>query len=114
MNERHEPRDTRNMTDTKKEVNDPPVFLRAHTPDKIKMSWMHSYVVRHGTKITHRKCCFDPENCCDMLCTHFKVATVTHIASKGYVFHVGCFCHKFDPPHEMEELKIYPLDKEEN
>ena len=92
---------------------DSPGFLRADIPHHVQMCMLQSYIAKYGTKRDHRKCCFDPESHCDMLCPDFKIATAAHITNTGYTLHAGCFCAKFMPIHQMEELKIHPLDKAE-
>ena len=82
--------------------------------DDRKRYMMFEYVSRYGPKITYRKCCFDPDSLCDMLCFDFKIKIISQETSRGQVFHAECFCAKFEPPAELETLKIHPLDKEED
>lgn len=75
---------------------------------------LFNYVSRNGSKITWRKCCFDPKNLCDMLCSNFKIKIIPEatMVFKHDIFHAAYFCTKFEPPVELEIIKIRPLDEE--
>lgn len=80
---------------------------------KLRTLFMFTYVSRYGSKITDRKCCFDPKNLCDMLCSKFKIKIIPKETAKGRIFHAAYFCAKFEPPAELGIFKIHPLDEEE-
>jgi len=80
---------------------------------KLHTLFMFTYVTKRGSKITWRKCCFDPKNLCDMTCPSFKLKIIPQVTLNGRVYHAVCFCAKFEPPVELEEFKIHPLNEEE-
>lgn len=80
--------------------------------DPSKTNALLSHIIKYGSKMKDRKCYFDQDGLCDMLCSSFKIQIITQDIERKS-FHALCFCTKFEPPIELEILTLPPWAKEE-